>query len=40
VRQLANFIPLTHVVTLMRGVWAGDALGAHGQELIVLGHCL
>jgi ABC-2 type transport system permease protein len=37
VRQLANFIPLTHVVTLMRGVWAGDPLSAHGQEMIVLG---
>jgi ABC-2 type transport system permease protein len=37
VRQLASFLPLTHVVTLMRGVWAGDALSAHGTELVVLG---
>lgn len=37
VRQLASFIPLTHVVTLMRGVWSGDPLSAHGLEIVVLG---
>ena len=37
VRLVANFIPLTHVVTLLRGLWAGDGLLAHGTELVVLG---
>jgi len=28
--------PLTHVVTLLRGVWAGEVLGEHLTEVIVL----
>jgi len=36
VRRVAEFIPLTHVVTLMRGLWAGDAWGQHVTETIVL----
>jgi ABC-type Na+ transport system ATPase subunit NatA len=40
VRSVADFIPLTHVVTLMRGLWAGDAWGRHLLELAVLGGVL
>ena len=36
-RSAARFIPMTHVVTLMRGLWTGDALSAHGLEFLVLG---
>jgi ABC-2 type transport system permease protein len=37
VRSVSNFIPLTHVVTLMRGLWAGESWGIHLTELAVLG---
>ncbi len=36
VRQAANFIPLTHVVTLMRGLWFGDPWSAHLIEVTIL----
>lgn len=36
VRHFATVIPLTHVVTLLRGVWAGDALAAHTTEIAIL----
>jgi ABC-2 type transport system permease protein len=36
VRNVARFIPLTHVVTLLRGMWAGEALGEHLTEVLVL----
>jgi ABC-2 type transport system permease protein len=35
-RQIADFIPLTHVVRLMRGVWAGDSWGSMGLEIAIL----
>jgi ABC-2 type transport system permease protein len=37
VRSVSNFIPLTHVVTLMRGLWAGESWGKHLTEVAVLG---
>lgn len=40
VRAVANFVPLTHVVTLMRGLWAGESWGNHLTELAVLGGLL
>jgi ABC-2 type transport system permease protein len=40
VRAVSNFVPLTHVVTLMRGLWAGEAWGKHVLELAVLGGVL
>lgn len=40
VRSVSNFIPLTHVVTLMRGLWAGESWGQHLTELAVLGGVL
>jgi len=29
VRAFNHYIPLTHVVTLMRGLWFGDSWGQH-----------
>ncbi len=40
VRSVSQFVPLTHVVTLMRGLWAGESWGAHLTELAVLGGLL
>ena len=36
VRKFSNFLPLTHVVTLLRGLWIGDAWNQHTTEVIVL----
>ncbi|HJW22260.1 MAG TPA: ABC transporter permease [Candidatus Limnocylindrales bacterium] len=36
VRQVADFIPLTHVVRLMRGLWAGDPWLSLTSEVAVL----
>ncbi len=40
IRTASSFIPLTHVVTLMRGLWAGEAWGRHLTEVAVLGAVL
>ncbi len=40
VRAVSHYIPLTHVVTLMRGLWFGDAWSQHGTEVAVLAGCL
>ncbi|MEA4883335.1 MAG: ABC transporter permease [Clostridia bacterium] len=36
VKRFGEFLPLTHVVTLMRGLWVGDSWGAHLKEVWVL----
>lgn len=36
VRKFSNYLPLTHVVTLLRGLWTGDAWSQHTTEVIVL----
>lgn len=36
IKTASNFIPLKHVVTLMRGLWAGDPLFQHINEIIIL----
>jgi len=36
VRELARLIPLTYVVTLLRGLWAGEAWSEHLTEVVVL----
>jgi ABC-2 type transport system permease protein len=36
VRKFSNFLPLTHVVTLLRGLWIGEAWNQHTTEVIVL----
>ncbi len=40
VKTASSFIPLTHVVTLMRGLWAGESWGRHLTEVAVLGGVL
>jgi ABC-2 type transport system permease protein len=40
VRKVSNFLPLTHVVTLLRGLWTGDAWNQHVTEVIVLSSLL
>ena len=37
VKKLAALLPMTYAVDLMQGVFAGDGLGGHGRELLVLG---
>lgn len=37
VKKIAAFLPMTYAVDLMRGVFAGDKLAAHGKELVILG---
>lgn len=36
VRQVADLLPLTHVVTFLQGLWAGQPLSALGTELVWL----
>lgn len=36
VRKFSAFLPLTHVVTLLRGLWIGEAWSQHITEVIVL----
>ncbi len=36
VKNIARFIPLTHIVTLIRGLWFGEAWGGHLLEVVVL----
>lgn len=36
VRELARLIPLTYVVTLLRGLWVGEAWSKHLTEVVVL----
>jgi ABC-2 type transport system permease protein len=36
VRTVSKFLPITHVVTLMQGLWKGDAWSSHGSEVVIL----
>jgi len=36
VQNFSRFLPLTHVVKLVRGLWAGDSWGQHITEVIIL----
>lgn len=36
VRQYSQVLPLTHVVTLLRGLWAGGAWGDYSKEVFIL----
>jgi ABC-2 type transport system permease protein len=40
VRNAARFLPLTHVVTLVKGLWFGETWPEHVTEVIVLGAIL
>jgi ABC-2 type transport system permease protein len=39
-QEAIRFNPLTHVVTLMQGMWRGDAWSQHQSEVIILGAIL
>jgi ABC-2 type transport system permease protein len=36
VKQYSQILPLTHVVTLLRGLWTGDGWSQHVKEVIIL----
>jgi ABC-2 type transport system permease protein len=36
IKKFSNFLPLTYVVNLLRGLWIGESWGAHVIEIIVL----
>jgi ABC-2 type transport system permease protein len=36
VRAVSKFLPVTHVVTLLQGLWKGDSWGGHTTEALVL----
>ncbi|MGH7490864.1 MAG: ABC transporter permease [bacterium] len=36
IRQYAQFLPLTHVVTLLRGMWVGESWNEHTMEVGIL----
>lgn len=36
VRKFSTFLPLTHVVTLLRGLWIGESWSQHSSEVIIL----
>lgn len=36
-KTVARFLPMTYAVDLMQGVFAGDSLGQHGGEMLLLG---
>ncbi len=40
IQKFANFLPLTHGVSLLRGLWLGEAWNAHLLEVAVLGGML
>lgn len=37
VKKIAALLPMTYAVDLMQGIFAGERLGGHGKELLVLG---
>lgn len=37
IKTISGFLPMTYAVDLMQGVFAGDRLGQHGAELLILG---
>jgi len=36
IKKISAFLPLTYVVTLLRGLWIGEAWSLHTTEIIVL----
>ncbi len=37
VKKISAFLPMTHAVDLMQGIFAGEPLGTHGKEMLILG---
>jgi ABC-2 type transport system permease protein len=35
-KQIAEFLPLTHAVSLLQGLWFGETLGTHLTDVLVL----
>ena len=35
-QQVGQFLPLTYVISLLRGVWAGGSWTAHGVDVAIL----
>jgi ABC-2 type transport system permease protein len=40
VKAIARFVPMTHVVRLLQGLWFGDPVGKHVVSILVLGGLL
>jgi ABC-2 type transport system permease protein len=40
IRAVARFVPMTHIVSLLQGLWFGDPWGKHIVEVAVLGGLL
>lgn len=36
-KKISGFLPMTHAVDLMQGIFAGESLRLHGRELLILG---
>jgi len=36
IRSISQFLPMTHVVNLLRGLWIGDPWGKHLTEVVIL----
>jgi ABC-2 type transport system permease protein len=36
IKKIANFLPLTYVVTLLRGLWVGDPWSKHLTDVLIL----
>ena len=37
IRRISDFLPLTYVARLLRGLWFGDAWGGHILEIVIIG---
>jgi ABC-2 type transport system permease protein len=40
IRRISEFLPLTYVVRLLRGMWFGEAWGEHLTDVVILGAVL
>ena len=36
VRRVSEFLPLTHVIRFLQGLWAGNSWGTHSTEIVIL----
>jgi ABC-2 type transport system permease protein len=40
IKAIGNFVPMTHIVRLLQGLWFGEPVGKHLTEIAVLGGLL